>query len=143
MLARYELDEPLSQRGFEKRVAARATIALPILITLHASRHSALLRNLSSSGAMIETLAPLTVSTRIQLHCGTMEVDGIVLWQSGADYGIKFRQPVSDQHLEDQLSRSDAVLHRRERTDLARLLKPPPTWNMSGRPILVESGHEG
>lgn len=91
MLARAETDEALSRGGFEKRMAARATIALPILIDFDGSRRSALLRNLSIDGAMIETSAPLSISTRIKLHCGTLEMDGIVLWRSGASFGGKIQ----------------------------------------------------
>src|SRR5687768_17954275 len=65
----------------EQRAGVRAEIALPILITLGGVRYSALLHNLSTAGAMIETMAPLAIRSRIEFHCGSISTTGFVLRQ--------------------------------------------------------------
>jgi len=97
----------------EQRVSPRSAIALPILIVLDGKRYNAALRNLSSAGAMIATSAPLTTLSRIEFHCGAICSRGIVLWQRQSDFGIKFRHPICERRLSEQISRFAAVASRR------------------------------
>jgi len=104
----------IARRDFDQRSAPRTPFALPILIQHDGNRYGALLRDLSRAGAMIESLAPLFVSMRLELQCGTICASAIVMWQRGSAYGIKFRQPICDRQMEDQISRLEAVAKRRE-----------------------------
>lgn len=108
------LDQSLSRQSFEKRTETRVAIALPILISLGRTRYSALLRNLSNAGAMIETSTLLTVQGKIEFHCGSIFDDSTVLWRSGSRFGIRFGFPITDRQLNEQISRSEAVKSWRE-----------------------------
>jgi hypothetical protein len=113
MLAVIRLDSAQGHIDSEQRATPRSAIALPILIVLGGKRYSATLRNLSSAGAMIVTSAPLTIRSRIEFQCGTICSRGIVLWQRQSDFGIKFRTPICERQLSEQISRSAAVARRR------------------------------
>ena len=102
------------EQGMDQRTGTRAGVALPILIDLGRTRHSALLHNISRNGAKIETGAPLLEHSQIEFHCGSICTTGFVLWQAGSVFGIKFSLPISDQQLSEQVSRSHAVANRRE-----------------------------
>lgn len=97
----------------EQRTRPRSAITLPVTIVLGGKRYSAALRNLSNSGAMIVTSAPLTTLSRIEFQCGTICSRGIVLWQRQSDFGIKFRAPICERQLSEQISRFAAVASRR------------------------------
>lgn len=106
-------------RGFEQRIEDRAAIALPIRIGVGGTRHSALLRNLSSAGAMIDTSGPLAVRGKIEFHCGTICTCGTVLWQRGSTFGIEFSRPIGGLQISEQISRSAAVAGRRDGRELS------------------------
>lgn len=108
------LNDSLSRQSFEQRINTRVDIGLPILISVGGTRYSALLRNLSNAGAMIETSAPLKLQGKIEFHCGSIFADSTVLWQEGSCSGIKFSHPVTDCQLSEQIARSVAVKSWRE-----------------------------
>ncbi|CAM3067171.1 hypothetical protein SPAN111604_02110 [Sphingomonas antarctica] len=111
----------LGLNGFDKRAAVRTTIALPILVGYDGARYNALLRNLSSEGAMIDTSAPLARFAKIAFQCGTIAVDSTVIWRRGDSFGIRFGKPITAQQLQEQLARSAAVKRWRAGRALARL----------------------
>ena len=108
------MNYPVAQRNCEQRAAHRIPVALPILILLGKTRYGALLCNLTKIGAMFESTAPLTVDMTVVLQCGTICTGGLVMWQRGGTYGIKFSQGICDRQLADQISRLEAVAKRRE-----------------------------
>ena len=114
MHAVIRLDGAPGHLASEQRASPRLVIALPILIVLGGKQYSATLRNLSSAGAMIETSAPLITLSRIEFKCGTICSRGIVLWQRQSAFGIRFRKPIYEQQLNEQISRSGAVASRRK-----------------------------
>jgi hypothetical protein len=114
MQAIFRLSDTPCLEWAEQRGGARADVALPILIDLGRTRYSALLHNLSITGAMVETRAPLVIHSKIEFHCGSICTTGYVLRQAGSIFGIKFSQPISDRQLSEQVSRSKGVTNRRE-----------------------------
>jgi len=120
------LNHPLSRQGFERRASERVKIALPILIAIGWARYSALVHDLSSEGAMLETTAPLTVDTEIQIHCGSIRTEGVVLWHGGNKFGIRFCEQVSGRQIDEQVVRSDAVASWRK-DHIARTPDPSPS----------------
>jgi hypothetical protein len=98
------LDTSLGFHAFEERTTSRTTISLPIFIVLGGRRHNPLLRNLSTGGAMIVTSAPLTLQTKIELHCGAICAPGIVVWQRRTGSGIKFDNPICERQLKEKVS---------------------------------------
>ena len=114
MQATFRSSDTPCLKGIEQRAEARAEVALPILIDLGRTRYSALLHNISLTGAMIETTAPLAIHSKIEFHCGSIYTTGYVLRQAGSIFGIKFSGPISDRQLSEQVSRSEGVTNRRE-----------------------------
>lgn len=99
-------------RGAERRRAERAAVSLPVLIHAGGRQHIAKLLNLSSTGAMVETGAPLACGGRLVLSCGTIEADATVVWNGQRTFGIRFLAPVRDAVVEQQLCRSQAAAGR-------------------------------
>ena len=107
----------------EQRGTPRLAITLPVLIVLGRKRYTAELRNISTTGAMIVTSAPMLPQSRIELQCGTICCLGTVHWQRQSDFGIKFRTPICVRQLDEQTARSIAIASRRARPEpsIARL----------------------
>jgi len=120
------LNDPLNRLGFERRALARVKISLPILIAIGWTRYSALVHDLSSEGAMIETTAPLVINTTIRIHCGSVRTEGVVLWHGGDKFGIKFCEQVASRQIDEQVVASDAVATRRKNY-AARIANPLPS----------------
>lgn len=99
----------VGRQSFDHRRAAREHIVLPVVIVVGTTRHNALMRNLSTAGAMIVTSAPLGSNMTVELQCGTVCVTGTVIWQRESDFGIRFDKPVSARQVNEQMSRSNAV----------------------------------
>ena len=99
--------------ALDQRATPRTAITLPALIVLGGKRYAAELRNISTSGAMIVTSAPLLPRSRIEFQCGTICSRGIVHWQQRHDFGIKFSTPICVRQLNEQTARSAAIASRR------------------------------
>lgn len=110
--ATIRLDGPLSPQTFELRSTPREAIRLPILIVIGGTRYTAVIRNLSYTGALIRTSAPLDVHMKIEFQCGSICAGGVVIWQRQVDFGIKFDQAICEIQLSDQVLRSHAVADR-------------------------------
>lgn len=100
----------------ERRSEDRFPVALPAAIGLAGQQYSARLINLAHSGALIETSAPLHLDTMVALHCGTIIVHAVVAWTKGNHIGLKFKSPLTDAQVIEQVSRTFALEFRRART---------------------------
>jgi hypothetical protein len=125
MQATFRSSDTPCLKVIEQRAGARAAVALPILIDLGRTRYSALLHDLSITGAKIETTAPLVIHSKIEFHCGSICTTGYVLRQAGSIFGIHFSGPISDRQLNEQVSRSDGVANRRENRAIPRATGAP------------------
>jgi len=96
------------------RKGRRSSMSVPALILLAGQRHSAQLHNLSCGGAMIQSAAPVGSCDQIVLSCGTIDVDGRVVWVKDGCFGVEFHTPIADEQILRQLHRSDAIVTRRE-----------------------------
>lgn len=110
--ATVRLDSPLSPRIFDLRSAPRNAMRLPILIVIGGTQHTAVIRNLSYTGALIRTSAPLNVHMKIEFKCGSIGVGGAVIWQLQGSFGIMFDQAICERQLREQVLRSNAVAVR-------------------------------
>lgn len=110
MRATIRLENLLSTQTFDHRATPREAIVLPIVIVVGGTRHNALMCNLSTAGAMIATSAHLTPRMRIEFQCGTICANGTVVWQRHKDFGIRFDNHICERQLNEQLSRSNAVV---------------------------------
>jgi hypothetical protein len=104
----------------EQRSSERLPISLPAYLEVRGSQHSARLINIAAGGAMIETEATLATGTRFRFSCGTIRVDAVAVWSREGKSGIKFYVPVADWQLTEQLSRSDALVRRRDGLSLVK-----------------------
>jgi hypothetical protein len=78
------------------RHAHRVPVAiLGDLFSLEGER-TALVLNLSISGAMVEMPLPPRTGAPVILHCGALEVEGEVVWQQPQLCGIRFLSPIDD-----------------------------------------------
>ncbi len=129
MHATIHFSQIVGQQGREHRSHARSDVALPILIALGWTRYSATLHNLSTSGAMIETSAPLAVSSEIEFHCGSICARASVMWQVGSVFGIKFGRRITRLQVSDQVLRSAALAGRRQgRAIIPEKHVPTSSW---------------
>jgi hypothetical protein len=117
--ATIRLDDSPGPRAVEHRAVPRTATALPISIMVDGTRHNALMRNLSSAGAMIATSAPLSVDMQIEFQCGTISAGGTVLWEREDSFGIQFDQSICERQLDEQVSRSNAAANWRKGSPLA------------------------
>lgn len=85
---------------------------LPILIEIGGTQYTAVVRNLSSTGALIRTAAPLNLLMKIEFHCGSICAGGAVVWHHQGAFGIKFDQSICERQLNEQVLRSNAVSDR-------------------------------
>jgi len=125
MQATVQLDNSIWASTFDRRTVSRSSLVLPILVIVDGVRRSALLRNLSSAGAMIATSAPLSLLTTIEFQCGSVRTAATVLWQRGSDFGIEFSQPISERELRQLIGRSIAVADWRKGRVRSELLVRP------------------
>ena len=80
----------------QSRIAHRIPVAIPgDLFSLEGER-TALILNLSVSGAMVEMPLPPRTGAQVILHCGAIEVEGEVVWQQPLLCGIRFFAPVDE-----------------------------------------------
>ena len=114
MYAANHSSEIVGGQGRDQRSQPRSEVALPILIALGWTRYCATLHDLSTTGAMIETTAPLVIANVIEFHCGSICASATVMWQGGSTFGIKFGQRITDPQLSEQVLRSKALAGRRQ-----------------------------
>ena len=93
----------------EKRAAPRIPVALPALIGTYDGQHSARIHNLSRGGALIEAAVPLRTGSQIRFNCGTIETHGTIVWNDSNCFGVKFRMPVEETRIAQQVARSEAA----------------------------------
>ena len=110
--ATIRLDIPLSPRIFDLRSTPRNAMRLPILIAIDGTQYTAVIRNLSYTGALIRTSAPLNVHMKIEFQCGSICVGSAVIWRLRGSFGIKFDQAICERQLSEQVLRSNAVVAR-------------------------------
>jgi len=91
----------------------RACLSVPVLIESDGRRHSARLRDISETGAMIEAAMAFPKGSHIVLSAGSLEADGIVAWDHENCSGITFDAALDESDVARQLLRSSAVAQRR------------------------------
>src|SRR5262245_40033790 len=100
-------------RQVQKRVEARARVAIEArLETIH-GRASGYLLNLSCHGAMVQTPEPPPPGHDVLLRCGPLEALGCVMWVQHERIGMEFYEELSEEFVVDLRRLADeAVRHR-------------------------------
>ena len=132
MHATIRLENLLSSQSFDLRAAPREAIILPILIMVGGTRHTALMRNLSTAGAMIVTSAPLIPLMKVEFQCGSICANCTVIWQRQREFGIRFYNRICVRQLNEQLSRSNAMVSWRKGRPLAGVTLDPTAAKQVG-----------
>jgi len=106
-----------SRRTTERRQSERLRVLVPATVECGNKRYTAKVLNIVPTGAMIETSAPLAPRCRLRLCCGTLSEMAVVVWRDEQRAGVKFLWPLTDAHVREQVSRTEAVRTRLRRDE--------------------------
>lgn len=101
------------EAGFVRREYDRSALAVPAIVTVDDQDYSARILNIAPGGAMIECSASLPRDSSFLLRCGSIAANADVVWEKSGQFGIKFRSPLSERQVTEQLSRNDAIASRK------------------------------
>jgi len=99
---------------FGRRRAYRFPVRLPAYVERDGRKLSARLINLGRSGALIETSGIMDIGSAMVFHCGAVAVDAVATWVKGNRFGITFTSPLTNEQVQEQLSRGIALASRWE-----------------------------
>ena len=103
----------------------RSIVLLRVTIATEAGEIRAFLRNLSRSGALIDTSEKLAIGAIVTLHCGKTVAPSRIVWARQPRYGLAFR---------DLLSEAEVLRHvSAERSRPATRGRPPASRREAGR----------
>ena len=97
-----------------RRAAPRRLLTVPASVRVGAQDFTAKLANIVTEGAMLETSAPVMPGSKITLQCGSIVAIAEVVWSEGQRTGVKFRSPLSEAQIQEQMLRSAALEARRK-----------------------------
>ncbi len=78
------------RQGGGRRSSKRFDTPLPALLITMSDRHSAILFNISQTGAKLRVQAPPPKGTELFLQVGTIDVYASVMWRRGEICGLRF-----------------------------------------------------
>ena len=79
----------------EHRSSHRAKLFFAAELRENRVRHRVTVRNLSTTGALIEINQPLSVGTEIELRRGSAVAAGAIVWTKANEVGIRFDHPIA------------------------------------------------
>ena len=82
--------------GSNRRTLARRRVLLSATLETSQGELEVRLRNLSSTGALIETRRPPEVGALVTLRRGKTVAPGTVRWATSASIGIEFIRPIHE-----------------------------------------------
>lgn len=97
----------------DRRTAERQSVEVAAIVSVGARDYTAKVLNIVEGGAMIETAAPLLVSSAISVGCGSISTDAVVVWKKFGRVGVRFLVPLAYHQLTEQVLRSRALEARR------------------------------
>jgi hypothetical protein len=109
----------------DRRVFERSIVLVRASLTTEEGEKRVFLRNLSRSGALIDTADELPIGTVVTLHCGKSEVPARVVWAKKPRYGLAFRDLISDAEVQRHVAP--------ERSRPATRGRPPASRREAGR----------
>ncbi len=109
----------------DRRVFERSIVLVRASLTTDEGEKRVFLRNLSRSGALIDTADELPIGTVVTLNCGKSVVPARVVWAKKPRYGLAFR---------DLLTETEVQRHvAPERSRPATRGRPPASRREAGR----------
>lgn len=115
----------------EQRRRSRIRVALPALAFVGGTKRIINIVNLALEGAMIESAVVLEGGDKIEVMCGTISVDAVVIWRGpNCQYGLRFQCALTEREVREQIARSSAISALRDRRVSRTALLAPPTGNL-------------
>ncbi len=111
-----------------RRIAARARVALPGCIETMNGTVAAVLRNISTTGAMIEVARLPTVGTAAVLRCGPLDCFGTIVWARFRWCGFAFEELIP----QDQVLRMRALTEEAARAPQRDIQDAARRWASGG-----------
>jgi hypothetical protein len=109
----------------ERRVFERSIVLVRAMLETEQGQVRVFLRNLSRSGALIDTSEELPIGTIVTLHCGKSVVPSRVVWARRPRFGLAFRDLISESEVQRHVSA--------ERSRPATRGRPPASRREAGR----------
>ena len=109
----------------DRRVFERSIVLVRATITTDDGEVRVFLRNLSRSGALIDTSEDLPIGSIVTLHCGKSVVPSRVVWARSPRFGLAFRDLISEAEVQKHVSP--------ERARPATRGRPPASRREAGR----------
>ena len=109
----------------DRRVFERSIVLVRAMLTTEEGEVRVFLRNLSRSGALIDTTDNLPIGTVVTLHCGKSVVPARVVWARQPRYGLAFRDLISDTEVQRHVAP--------EKSRPATRGRPPASRREAGR----------
>jgi hypothetical protein len=88
----------------DRRVFDRSIVLVRATLTTDRGEIRVFLRNLSRSGALIDTSEDLPIGTVVTLQCGKSVVPSRVVWARSPRFGLAFRDVISDAEVQLHVS---------------------------------------
>jgi hypothetical protein len=88
----------------ERRVFERSIVLVRATLSTDKGDIRVFLRNLSRSGALIDTSEDLPIGTIVTLQCGKSIVPSRVVWARSPRYGLVFRELLSESEVQRHVS---------------------------------------
>ena len=96
-----------------RRATPRRLLTVPASVTVGTQDFTAKLANIVPDGAMLETAASVVPGSKITLRCGSIAAVAEVVWIESRAC-VKFRSPVSEVQIQEQMLRSATLEARRK-----------------------------
>ena len=109
----------------DRRVFERSIVLVRAMLTTEEGEKRVFLRNLSRSGALIDTSDDLPIGTVVTLHVGKSVVPARLVWAKRPRYGLAFRDLLSEAEVQRHVSP--------ERSRPATRGRPPASRREAGR----------
>ena len=109
----------------ERRVFERSIVLVRAALATDRGELRVFLRNLSRSGALIDTAEDLPIGSIVTLHCGKTIVPCRVVWAKRPRFGLVFRDLISEAEVQRHVSA--------ERSRPATRGRPPASRREAGR----------
>jgi len=109
----------------ERRVFERSIVLVRAMLETENGDVRVFLRNLSRSGALIDTSDNLPIGSIVTLHCGKSVVPARVVWAKRPRFGLAFRDLISDTEVQRHVAP--------ERSRPATRGRPPSSRREAGR----------
>ena len=106
--------------GKERRVFERSIVLVRATLTTEKGDVRVFLRNLSRSGALIDTSEELPIGSIVTLQCGKTIVPSRIVWAKRPRFGLAFRDLLSEAEVQRHVSAERARPATRGRPPASR-----------------------